>query len=92
MKKKLDKQRQDILVVLNRSKQCHFTAQKTTESNLVISMLCAWDIRPTPNNIIDSFRRSGIVVEWNQGRSCLMAAVVREEGRRNASELLSTMN
>jgi hypothetical protein len=49
-------------------------------------MLSAWHVAATPKNIVGSFRRSGIVVRWEEGRGCLVATVVPGEADR-AQEL-----
>jgi hypothetical protein len=46
---------------------------KTAQSNQLIRMLCAWHIAVTPKNVIGSFRRAGLVVEWNEEQEGLIA-------------------
>jgi hypothetical protein len=60
--------------------------EKSAQSNQLIRMLSAWHVAATPKNIVGSFRRSGIVVRWEEGRGCLLAAVVPGEADR-AQEL-----
>jgi hypothetical protein len=61
-------------------------SEKSAQSNQLIRMLSAWSFAATPKNIVGSFRRSGIVVRWEEDRGCLLAAVVPGEVDR-AQEL-----
>jgi hypothetical protein len=61
-------------------------SEKSAQSNQLIRMLSAWHVAATPKNIVGSFRRSGIVVRWEEDRGCLLAAVVPGEVDR-AQEL-----
>jgi hypothetical protein len=48
----------------------------------LIRILSAWHIASTPKNIVASFRRSGIVVRWDEINGFLLATIVPEEGDR----------
>jgi hypothetical protein len=61
-------------------------SEKSPQSNQLIRMPSAWHVAATPKNIVGSFRRSGIVVRWEEDRGRLLAAVVPGETDR-AQEL-----
>jgi hypothetical protein len=54
-------------------------SEKSAQTNQLIRMLSAWDVAATPRNIVGSFRRSGIVVRWQEDRGALLAEVVPQE-------------
>jgi hypothetical protein len=54
-------------------------SQKSAQSNELIRLLSAGHIAATPTATAASFRRSEIVVRWEEVRDCLVAVLVPEE-------------
>jgi hypothetical protein len=50
-------------------------------------MLCVWNIAATPKNIVGSFRRASVVVQWDMEHEYLMAIIMSELADR-VEELL----